>query len=127
MYKTNIPNQTAGIMKGNLVVSMRPMTIEQAEEASKITSLYPRVHGKPVHIGDPSIIGIQNIHKPDYGDNVTILSNEIPVFWACGVTPLAALLETNIPIAITHAPGHMLVLDILNKDLTKENEIIIQK
>ncbi len=86
--------------------------------------MFPRVHGKCIHIGDPSVLGIVDISKPDYGDAVTILPNEVPVFWACGVTPQQALSEVReIPIAITHAPGHMLVLDLTNKELAGMPEL----
>lgn len=117
MYKTNVACKSSGVFQGPLVVSMRPMTPEQAEEAARITGQYPRVHGAPVHAGDPSKLGIDKIDKPDFGDPVTILEGEIPVFWACGVTPQAALMQAKLPIAITHAPGHMLVLDCTNESL----------
>jgi hypothetical protein len=101
-----------------MVVSMRPMTSSQAIHAVEITSRYPRVHGSPIHIGDPLKIGIIDINKPDYGDSVIINSNEVPVFWACGVTPQAVVLNSKPSLCITHAPGHMLVLDIKNDSLS---------
>ncbi|MGN1085837.1 MAG: D-glutamate cyclase family protein, partial [Porcipelethomonas sp.] len=75
------------------------------------------VHGTPVHIGEPSLIGIKDINKPDFGDMVTINEGEIPVFWACGVTPQSVVMNSKPDIAITHAPGHMFITDIKNTDL----------
>uniref|UniRef100_A0A7S0STY9 Hydro-lyase n=1 Tax=Chromulina nebulosa TaxID=96789 RepID=A0A7S0STY9_9STRA len=117
MYNTNISCRSAGKFSGKLVVSMRPFTSDQAIAAVQITSKYPRVHGSPIHIGDPSSIGIVDINKPDYGDSITIKDNELPVFWACGVTPQAIVMNSKPSICITHAPGHMLVLDIMNEQL----------
>lgn len=112
MFKTNIPTNKAGKFEGPLVVSMRPMTHSEAIRAVQITSRYPGVHGAPVHIGDPSQIGISDIHKPDFGDPVTIKEGEIPVFWACGVTPQAVAMQSKPSIMITHAPGHMFISDL---------------
>lgn len=117
MYKTNIPCKTAGIFSGPYVVSMRPMKIEDVKKAYEITGKFPHVHGEPVHFGDPEIIGIKNINKPNYGDAVEIKEGEVPVFWACGVTPQAALENAKPEIVITHAPGHMFITDILNEDI----------
>jgi uncharacterized protein YcsI (UPF0317 family) len=117
MFNTNIPCTPAGIFKGNMVVSMRPMTEAEAISAAVITASMPRVHGKPVHIGDPAKIGIADITKPDYGDSVTIHEGEVPVFWPCGVTPQAALMAAKPAFAITHAPGHMFITDVLNSSL----------
>ena len=117
MYITNIPCRPAGVFHGNVVVSMRPMTPEQAIRASIVTSAMPRVHGKPLHLGDPSAIGIKDIGKPDFGDSVTIRPEEIPVFWPCGVTPQAVLMAAKPPFAITHAPGHMFISDVKNTAL----------
>jgi len=118
MYNTNISCKSAGVFSGNMVVSMRPMTTSQAIHAVEITSRYPRVHGSPIHIGDPSIIGINDINKPDYGDRVVINNDEIPVFWSCGVTPQAVVLNSKPKLCITHAPGHMLVTNIKNDSLS---------
>ena len=117
MFNTNILNVPAGIFAGNLVVSMRPMTSEEAIKATVITSQMPRVHGKPVHIGDPSVIGIKDVTKPDYGETVTIRDNEITVFWPCGVTPQNALMTAKPEFAITHSPGHMFITDVKNSAL----------
>lgn len=127
MYRTNIENAKAGPFGGHLVVSMRPMTQKQAQKAFEITSAFPRVHGHPIHMGDPAIIGIQDISKPTYGDAVTIRPGEIPVFWACGVTPQEALIAAKLPLAITHSPGHMFVSDKMNEDLKGYGQGIIVK
>ena len=120
MYRTNIACQSAGRFQGPMVVSMRPMLARQAIQAVEVTSRLRAVHGAPVHLGDPSLIGIKDLTKPDYGDPVPLYTGEIPVFWACGVTPQAAALASKPPLMITHAPGHMLVTDIRNEDLLKD-------
>lgn len=117
MYRTNIPCTPAGRFHGPMVVSMRPMTPAQAALAARITAAFPRVHGAPIHTGDPTAIGIANVNRPDYGDAVTIHPGEVPVFWACGVTPMEAILRAKPDIAITHEPGHMLVTDIRDESL----------
>lgn len=111
MYRTRITTQPAGAFNGPLVVSMRPFRAADAIRAIQITSRYPAVHGAPVHIGDPSLIGIVSLNDPDYGDAVTVGDEEIPVFWACGVTPQAVIAASRPDFCITHAPGHMLVTD----------------
>lgn len=118
MYNTNIPCKPAGCFQGNMVVSMRPLIAKDVIKAVEITSRYPRVHGSPIHIGDPSSIGIHDINMPDYGDAVSIKPGEIPVFWACGVTPQAVCMASRPEICITHSPGHMLILDIRNDELS---------
>lgn len=117
MYLTDIPCESAGIFHGNMVVSMRPMTPRQAIKAAAVTAAMPRVHGKPVHFGDPAAIGIKDINRPDFGDSVTIREGEIPVFWPCGVTPQAAVMAAKPPMVITHAPGHMMITDLKNSAL----------
>ena len=117
MYKTNIPCTPAGIFHGNMVVSMRPMTGEQAVKAACITGEMPKVHGAPVHIGDPSQIGIRDLQKPDFGEAVTVKEGELPVFWPCGVTPQNVVMEVKPELAITHAPGHMFISDVKNAAL----------
>jgi uncharacterized protein YcsI (UPF0317 family) len=112
MYRTNIACESAGPFAGPLVVSMRPLTPANAQRATEITARYPASHGAPVHVGDPDQIGISDISMPDYGDRVEIAADEIPVFWACGVTPQAAIANARMPFAITHAPGCMLVTDL---------------
>ena len=117
MYRTNVMCEPAGRFSGPLVVSMRPMTPKNAIRAIQITSRFPAVHGAPVHLGDPSLIGIRDLSQPDYGDPVEISADELPVFWACGVTPQAVIASLELPFAITHAPGCMLVTDIPNAKL----------
>ena len=112
MYRTNLPTRPAGRFSGPLVVSMRPMRAADAIEAVQICSRFPLAHGAPVHLGDPAQIGISDITAPDYGDPPDIRDGELPVFWACGVTPQAAIVTTRPALAITHAPGHMLITDI---------------
>lgn len=119
MYLTNIPCVPAGIFHGNTVVSMRPIPPSKIARAVTATAAVPRVHGAPIHIGDPAKIGIQDLSKPDFGEAVTIHPGEVPVFWCCGVTPQAAVMAAKPSIAITHAPGHMLITDIKNS-LLKE-------
>ena len=117
MYRTSIPTKPAGPFHGPLVVSMRPMRAADAIKAVQVTARVPAVHGSPVHLGDPSLIGIADIDRPDFGDPVAIEPDEIPVFWACGVTPQAVAMAARPPLCITHAPGHMLITDLLNRDL----------
>ena len=113
MYRTNLCCTSAGPFYGPLVVTMRPLTPAQAIDAVIVTSRYPLAHGAPVHLGNPATIGIENLAKPDFGDAVTIRPGEIPVFWACGVTPQTVLMETRPEFAITHSPGCMFVTDQL--------------
>ena len=120
MYRTNVPCRPAGRFAGPLVVSMRPLTPGDALKASRICSRFPRAHGSPVHLGDPSAIGIRDIGKPDFGDAVAIRPGELPVFWACGVTPQAAVMQARPPFAITHKPGHMFLTDVRDVDLDGE-------
>ncbi len=117
MYLTNIACKPAGVFHGCMVVSMRPIPQAQVVRAVQVTSRFPAVHGAPVHIGDPKQIGIKNIDCPEFGDAVTILPGEVPVFWACGVTPQAVAMATKPELMITHSPGHMFICDIKNEDL----------
>lgn len=117
MYRTSIPTQPAGPFGGPMVVSMRPLRADAAIRAIQITSRFPRVHGAPVHFGDPKQIGIDSLAAPDYGDPIEVRPDEIPVFWACGVTPQAAIAQARPSLCITHAPGAMLVTDLLNDQL----------
>jgi uncharacterized protein YcsI (UPF0317 family) len=118
MYRTNIATQEAGPFGGPLVVSMRPMTPANAIRAVQITSRFPNVHGAPVHFGDPAAIGIADIARPDFGDAIEIKPGEVPVFWACGVTPQSAIRAARPPVSITHKPGCMLVTDLRNSQLS---------
>ncbi len=112
MYRTSRPAAPAGRFRGPVVVSMRPYTPEDAERAARVTARYPMAHGGPLQVGDPGSLGIADLGAPDYGAPVTVLEGEVPVFWACGVTPQAALAAARPEIAITHAPGHMFVSDM---------------
>ncbi len=112
MYRTSIACRPAGLFEGPLVVSMRPMTEEQADQAVRVTAPLPQMHGAPVRIGAAEELGIADLDHPDYGDAVTIRPGEVPVFWACGVTPIEALIRAKLHFAITHEPGHMFVTDI---------------
>jgi uncharacterized protein YcsI (UPF0317 family) len=120
MYDTNQSCRAAGRFAGPLVVSMRPMTAGQAVAATRVCSRFPRAHGVPVHLGDPGAIGIADLGTPDYGDPVEVRPGEVPVFWACGVTPQAALKRAQLPLAITHKPGHMFLTDLKDADLEGE-------
>ena len=117
MYRTNVACEPAGPFHGPLVVSMRPLTPAHAIRAVEITSRYPAVHGSPVHLGFPEQIGIRDLSRPDYGDAVSIHPGELPVFWACGVTPQSVLMNAKLPFAITHAPGCMFVTDVSDESL----------
>jgi uncharacterized protein YcsI (UPF0317 family) len=117
MYRTNIRCTPAGRFAGPLVVSMRPLAPAEAIRAIQITSRFPSVHGAPVHIGLPGAIGIEDLATPDYGDSVPMQEGELPVFWACGVTPQAVIAEAKPDFCITHAPGSMLITDLLNTKL----------
>ena len=112
MYRTAVACRPAGRFAGPLVVSMRPMTPQQAIRATQITGRYTAVHGAPVHIGDPAALGIADLARPQYGDPVELRDGEVPVFWACGVTPQAVAAASRPELMITHAPGHMFVTDV---------------
>ena len=112
MYRTNRPCRGAGRLSGPLVVSMRPIPGAMVADAVRLTARMPQVHGAPVHVGAPESLGIADLAAPDYGDPVEVEPGDVPVFWACGVTPQAALAASRPPFAITHAPGHMFVTDV---------------
>ena len=118
MYTTNRECIPAGPFSACLVVTMRPMTPQQAIRAVQVTTRFHLTHGAPVHLGDPEKIGIRNLVAPDFGDPVTIQPGEIPVFWACGVTSQLAATSAPLSRVITHAPGHMFVSDLKDEDLT---------
>jgi uncharacterized protein YcsI (UPF0317 family) len=120
MYRTNIACRPAGRFSGPMVVSMRPLLPQQAVAATRICSRFPRAHGAPVHFGEPQAIGIRDLAHPDFGDPVAIHAGELPVFWACGVTPQAVLMQAKPPFAITHKPGHMFLTDLRDTDLDGE-------
>jgi uncharacterized protein YcsI (UPF0317 family) len=117
MYRTNVATEPAGPFHGPMVMSMRPLRAADAIRAVEITARFPAVHGAPMHLGDPALIGIADLATPDYGDTVELRADELPVFWACGVTPQAAIAAARPDFCITHAPGAMLVTDIRNEQL----------
>ncbi len=112
MFVTNRPCEAAGRFHGPLVVSMRPFAEADVPRVVAITRRYPQAHGAPVHIGDPDALGIQDLHRPDFGDPVPVEPDEVPVFWACGVTPQAVARSVRLPLMMTHAPGHMFITDL---------------
>lgn len=118
MFRTNVPTTPAGPFHGPLVVSMRSFKPADAIRAVQITSRFPGVHGAPVHIGLPGAIGIRDVTRPDYGDAVEVPADELPLFWACGVTPQAVIAQAKPEFCITHAPGSMLVTDLKNSQLS---------
>ncbi|MBX5492633.1 MAG: putative hydro-lyase [Chloroflexi bacterium] len=117
MYRTNRACAPAGPFHGPLVVSMRPLPPAQVELARAVTARYPRAHGAPVHVGDPAALGIADLSCPDYGAPVPMAPGEVPVFWACGVTPQAAAEAARLEFMITHAPGHMFITDLRDEEL----------
>ncbi|WP_223421526.1 putative hydro-lyase [Tateyamaria pelophila] len=112
MFRTNIELVPAGRFSGKMVVTMRPIPEAQVDQAREISRRYPQAHGAPIAFGDPAQIGIPDLAQPDWGDAVDINAGEVPVYWACGVTPQNVLLNAGLPICITHSPGHMLIADV---------------
>lgn len=112
MFRSNIPLVSAGPFKGNMVVTMRPIPEAMVDQAHEISAKFPQAHGAPIAKGDPRALGIQDLTMPDYGDAVAVKPGEVPVYWACGVTPQNVLLDARLPICITHSPGHMLISDV---------------
>lgn len=117
MYITNLPCAPAGLFAGPLVVSMRPIPPEKVARAAAVTARFPAVHGAPIHVGAPEALGIRDLGRPDFGDPVTVRPGEVPVFWACGVTPQAVAMAVKPPLMITHAPGYMFVTDLRDEAL----------
>jgi uncharacterized protein YcsI (UPF0317 family) len=116
MYTTNRRCRPAGRIHGPMVVSMRPIPGDLVETAVRLTARMPAVHGDPVHVGDPAALGIEDLDRPDFGDPVRAHADDIPVFWACGVTPQAAVMASRPPFAITHQPGQMFITDVPDTD-----------
>jgi uncharacterized protein YcsI (UPF0317 family) len=112
MFSTRVQCRPAGRLNGPLVVSMRPVPAALVATAVQVTGRMPQVHGAPVHVGSPEELGIADVAQPDFGEPVEFEPGDVPVFWACGVTPQAALMASRPPFAITHAPGHMFVTDV---------------
>jgi uncharacterized protein YcsI (UPF0317 family) len=117
MFTTSIPCTPAGAFSGPLVVTMRPIPAPLVSRAVQISGRYPGVHGAPVQVGDPAALGIRDLGRPDFGDPVTIRPGEVPVFWACGVTPQAVAMQAKPPLMISHAPGHMFITDLRDEAL----------
>jgi uncharacterized protein YcsI (UPF0317 family) len=118
VYVTNRMCEPAGPFAGPMVVSMRPFARADVARVADITARYPFAHGAPLHAGDPAALGIRDLAHPDYGDAVPIEPGEVPVFWACGVTPQAVATRARLPLMITHAPGHMFLTDLTVEALT---------
>ena len=118
MFITNRQCAPAGRLAGPLVVSMRPVPASLVATAAAVTARYPAAHGAPVHAGDPAVLGINDLSQPDFGDPVRAQAGDVPVFWACGVTSQVALAAAQLPLAVTHSPGHMLITDVPDTDLT---------
>jgi uncharacterized protein YcsI (UPF0317 family) len=116
MFITDVQTDPAVSLSGPMVVSMRPIPKEQVVRAAQVTSRFPAVHGAPFHIGDPEAIGIRDVGRPDLGEPVEIREGEVPVFWACGVTPQAVAMNSKPPLMITHSPGFMFVTDAVDED-----------
>jgi uncharacterized protein YcsI (UPF0317 family) len=112
MYRTNVPCVPAGVFSGEMVVSMRPIKSRDVARVVEIAARLPIAHGAPVHIGNPHALGIADLARPDYGDPVEVMADEVPVFWACGVTPQWVAQRSRLPFCITHAPGKMFVTDL---------------
>lgn len=112
MYRSSIMTVPAGVFGGEMVVTMRGIEADRVEDAVTISRRYPLAHGGPVHIGDPTEIGLTDLSKPDWGDSPPPLGDKVPVFWACGVTPQLASMRARLPLTISHKPGHMLITDI---------------
>ena len=119
MYITNRECQPAGIFSGPMVVSMRPIPLAQVDQAAAITARYRKAHGAPIHVGNPEALGITDLQRVDFGDPPEIRDGEVPVFWACGVTPQMALQRAKPALVITHAPGYMFITDIRDQDLAR--------
>ena len=117
MYKSNIKLNKVGVFEGEMVLSMRPFSPEDAKKAYEISKNFPLVHGEPVHIGDEKELGIYDINEPDFGDKPLIKEGEVPVFWACGVSPQNVIMKAKLPFVISHAPGFMFISDVLNEEL----------
>jgi uncharacterized protein YcsI (UPF0317 family) len=116
MYRTSVPCEPSGPLAGPLVVSMRPVPEPLVATAVEVTGRYPMVHGAPVHVGDPAELGIADLARPDFGDPVEVRPGEVPLFWACGVTPQAAIMASGVEFAIGHLPGHMAIMDARDED-----------
>ncbi len=118
MFSSNIALTPAGPFGGTMVITMRPIPRERIDDAIRISGRFPQAHGAPVAIGDPGDVGIADLQKPDWGDPVPVAQGEVPVYWACGVTPQNVLRAAKLPLCITHKPGCMLIADVGERDDT---------
>ncbi len=118
MYRTSVECHPAGRFHGPMVVSMRPIPSPLVPKAVTVTARFPNAHGAPVHIGDPRALGIEDLARPDWGDPQPFGPGDVPVFWACGVTPQSVALVSKPPFMITHSPGHMFITDLPNTALS---------
>ncbi len=116
MYVTGQECVPSGPFAGPMVVSMRPYRAEEIPLAVTASGRYPTMHGAPIHVGDPDSLGIKDIEEPEFGDAISVAEDQIPNFWACGVTPQAVAMQARPPFMITHSPGHMFVTDRLNSE-----------
>lgn len=122
MWRSSMTCLASGVFHGPLVVSMRPIPAALVDRAAAVTARYPSAHGAPVHVGDPATIGIRNIDSPDWGDPPAMSPGDVPVFWACGVTPQAVAMASRPTFMITHSPGHMFVTDVPNAEVATPQE-----
>lgn len=120
MFITSLECEPAGRFHGPVVVSMRPIAVDQVDRAIDVTKRFPLAHGAPLHVGDPGVIGITDLNAPDWGDTIDVAPDEVPVFWACGVTPQAIVRTVQPAIAVTHAPGHMFVTDLVDEEIFEQ-------
>jgi uncharacterized protein YcsI (UPF0317 family) len=116
LFRTNRATIASGPFHGPLVVSMRPFANADATAVKAITGRLPRSHGAPIHEGDPDALGVATPDAPDWGEPLLPLPGETALFWACGLTALAALQSAGLPFFITHAPGKMLVTDLRERE-----------
>ena len=111
MYVTTRECVPSGPFAGPMVVSMRPFKAGELPLVVSASGRYPSMHGAPVHIGDSETLGIRDLAEPEFGEPVEIEEGQLPVFWACGVTPQAVAMKAKPPLVITHSPGHMFITD----------------
>jgi len=112
MYRTNVACAPAGIFSGEMVVSMRPIKSRDVARVVELSARLAIAHGAPVHVGNPAALGVADLARPEYGEPVEVMDDEVPVFWACGVTPQWVAQRSRLPLCITHAPGKMFVTDL---------------
>lgn len=112
-YQTNIELNSTGAFSGKTFVTMRQFSTLDSTKATTLTAQFPKFHGAPLHSGDCTQIGIKDLSKPDYGDTPTLYKDDIPLYWACGITVLQVIEKAEMPIAIVVNPGYMLITDLL--------------